>query len=233
MLVACPTWPPLPNNTVELPQLEDSDSSPVSTMSPLEQSSPAMSYYSTLMPSTTMGTTHNYGWPLSPSTSLSTPDYSPYALGLTFSPAATTTYNPYACNYLPTAVPTGMPPSSSVSTANCIKPFDAFGPSPPPYDRHRVNEMQPLTGSVSLCTLPDSLAALRGTVGRSHPMRRRSPPSEPRADPEISKTAPMELALADESLPEVAPRKRSRTAQACKTCRKRKARVSRAVPFCR
>ncbi|RSH80208.1 hypothetical protein EHS25_007218 [Saitozyma podzolica] len=224
MLVACPTWPPLPNNTVELPQLEDSDSSPVSTMPPDEQSSPAMSYYSTSMLSTTMGTTPNDGWPLSSSTSLSTPDYSPYALGLTCNPAAATTYNPYECNYLPTAVPTGMPPSSSASTANCTRPIDAFGAAPPPYDLHWVNDTQPRTRYVSLCTLPDSLAPLRDTVGRSHPMRRRPPPFEPHADPVISKTAPMELSLADESLPEVAPRKRSRTAQACKRCCRRKAR---------
>jgi hypothetical protein len=192
-----------------------------------------MSYYSTSMPRTTMGTTPNYGWPLSASTSLSIPVYSRYALGLTFNPAATTTYNPYACNYLPTAVPTGMPPSSSVSTANCTRRIDAFGAAPPPYDLHRVNDMRPLEGSVSLCTLPDSLAALGDTVGRSHPMRRRSPPFVPHADPVISKMARMELALADESLPEVAPPKRSRTAQTCKRCRRRKARVSRAVPFCR
>jgi hypothetical protein len=209
MLVACPTWPPLPNNTVELPQLEDSDSSPVSTMPPVEQSFPAMPYYSTSMHSTTMGTTPNDGWPLSSSMSLSIPDYLPYALGLTFNPAAATTYNPYVCNYLPTAVPTGMPPSSSASTANCTRP------------------------TCSLCTLPDSLAPLRDTVGRSHPMRPRPPPFEPHADPVISKTAPMDLALADESLPEVAPRKRSRAAQACKKCRRRKARVSRAAPCCR
>jgi hypothetical protein len=202
-------------------------------MSNVEQSSPAMSYYSTSMPRTTMGTTPNYGWPFSASTSLSIPVYSRYALGLTFNPAATTTYNPYACNYLPTAVPTGMPPSSSVSTANCTRPIDAFGAAPPSYDLHRVNDLQPLTGCVSLCTLPDSLAALRHTVSRSHPKRRRAPPFEPHVDPVISKMAPMELALADKSLPEVAPRKRSPTAQACKRCRKRKARVSRSVPFCR
>jgi hypothetical protein len=144
MLVACPTWPPLPNNTVELPQLEDSDSSPVSTMPPVEQSFPAMPYYSTSMHSTTMGTTPNDGWPLSSSMSLSIPDYLPYALGLTFNPAAATTYNPYVCNYLPTAVPTGMPPSSSASTANCTRPIDAFGAAPPPYDLHWVNDMQPV-----------------------------------------------------------------------------------------
>ncbi|RSH85415.1 hypothetical protein EHS25_004811 [Saitozyma podzolica] len=188
-------------------------------MSPVEQSSPAMSYYSTSIPSTSKGTTPNYSWPLSPSTSLSIPDYWPYALGLTFNPASTTTYNPYACNHLLTAVPTSMSPSPSVSTANCARPIDAFGAAPRPYGLHSVNNMQPLNGFLNLCTFPDSLAALRDTVSRSHPMRRRAPPLETHADPVISKTAPMELALADMSLPEVAPPKRSRTAQACQRCR--------------
>ncbi|GFZ44390.1 hypothetical protein JCM24511_02112 [Saitozyma sp. JCM 24511] len=198
--------------TLFVPQLADSNSSPVSTMSIVQQSSPAMSYYSTSMTSTTMGTTPIYGWPLSPLTSFSIPNYSPYALGQTFEPPASQTYEPNACNYLPTTVPTRMAPSSSVSTANCTRPINPFGAAPPPYDLDTT------------CTLPDSLAALSDTVGRSDPVRRRSPPSDIHADPVTSKMALLELALAEEPSPDFAPRKKSRTDQVCKRCRRRKRR---------
>jgi hypothetical protein len=119
----------LPTYTVQLPQLDQSDSSPPSFMSRVEQPSPAIPNYSPPFPASTACTAPNYGWPVSPWTSLSFPSYSPYSLGLTFHPTSTI-FDSYVYNNVPTAVPTRMP-SSSVSIANCAGPIDIFGASPP------------------------------------------------------------------------------------------------------
>ena len=173
--IETPDTPPLgnmaslPTYTVELPQLDHSDSSPPSFMSTVEQPSPAIPYYSPSMPATTAGTAPIYGWPLSPWTPLSFPSYSPYYLGLTFQPTSTT-FNPYAYNYLPTAVPTRMPSSSSEPIANCARPIDVFGAAPRRPDFETFNNtMQTLTstGCASPASSPDSLGILGDRAGGS------------------------------------------------------------------
>ncbi|GFZ49957.1 hypothetical protein JCM24511_07360 [Saitozyma sp. JCM 24511] len=226
-----------PTYTVELPQLDHSDSSPPSFMSTIEQPSPAIPYYSAPVPATTAGTADIYGWHLSPWTPLSFPSYSPNSLGLSFQQTSTT-FDPYVYNYLPTAVPTRMPSSSSVPIANCAGPIDIFGASPPCPDLETLyNTMQALTstGCAGPDSPPDSFGILGDRTGssgsgsgslngRNDLKSRRSPPSHPRPEPVRSMTAPMELAVVGNVSPEVPPRKRSRTPQACKRCRIRRVR---------
>jgi hypothetical protein len=224
----------LPIYTVELPPFDlppfdHSDSSLTSSMPTGEQSSPIMPYFSTSMPATGLGTTSDYGRPLSPSTALSFPGYSPYSLGQAFNPA-TSTFNSYAYNYLPTAVPTRMPSLSSVPTAICANLMDVFGAAPPRPDFEWFNAINTSTALVSSCSFPESPGDPNNRASGSNLKRRRTPTPEPGADPGSSQSALMELSLLEESSPEVVPRKRSRTAQACERCRIRKARASRLLP---
>jgi hypothetical protein len=225
----------LPTYTIELPALDHSGSSPTSSMSAGDQSSPIMPYF----PATAQPTAAPiYGWPLSPSTPLSFQGYSPYSLGLTFNPT-TPTFNPYAYNYFPTAVPTRMPSSSSVPTANCANPMDVFGAAPARPDLERfnpnlnANAMNASVGFVSPCSTPETPDTIKHKTSASGShlalKRGRTPTPENGADLSPDQMLPVDLPAVDESSPEVAPRKRSRTAQACERCRVRKARVSRLV----
>jgi hypothetical protein len=199
-----------------------------------------MPYYSTSMPTTAASTTPISGWPLSSCTPLSYPNCSPYVLGLTFQPAPAP-FNPYVYNNIPTAMAPRMPSSSSVPAADCASPIDVFGADPPRPDFNRFNAMQSSTSSVivSRHSSPDSLGAVGdptgasdsnggGSASGSNELKRRgSTFSVPILEAMTSRTAPMELALLADASIDIAPWKRSRTAQACERCRIRKARVSR------
>jgi hypothetical protein len=157
-----------------------------------------------------------------------------------------TTFIPYGYNCLPTDVPTRITSSSSMPIANCARPIDVFGAAPRRPDLETfIKPWEPLTstGCASPAPPPDSLEILGDRAGSSGSgsgsgivnggndlKRRRSPLSEPRAEPMGSGTEPMELALFENVSPDVAPHKRSRTAQACKRCRIRRVRVGHLLP---
>ncbi|RSH82962.1 hypothetical protein EHS25_005671 [Saitozyma podzolica] len=107
-----------------------------------------------------------------------------------FNPA-TSTFNSYAYNYLPTAVPTRMPSLSSVPTAICANLMDVFGAAPPRPDFEWFNA---INTSTALGQWQQSQAP-------------QDPRPEPGANPASSQSALMELSLLEESSPEVVPRK--------------------------
>jgi hypothetical protein len=225
----------LPTFNVQLPQVDCDDSSPASSM---DWSSSAVPYYSmSILSTTTTGTTHIYGWPLSPSTPTAfASTYNPYSIHPAFPPVSVT-WTPYQ-NYFPTTAPFRMPSSSSIPTVRCANPIDIVGTvGPYPDFGLTLNTMLacastgfagPASSVDSLGTHKDKNGSSPGGSGTCSNGSKLHSSSflDPGVPPKSSRMAPVELPVMEEALAKVKSSKRSRTAHACERCRIRKARVS-------
>jgi hypothetical protein len=233
----------LPACTVEPPQLNHAHWSPASYMS----RSNAMPHYATPILAPTPGTSPACSRPLSPSISVSCPSYSTSSLGLIFPPTSST-INPYADEHLHMVVSSGMHPLSSVSSTSGAQPIEVYGAKPLTPEFEVFNKpMQNVTSTrfgIPVTSL-NGLRTLGGSAGSSDDgslsgigsgssgnglNRPRPSSSEPLTVRTGSNKAETERSTHGNVSREVARRKRSRIANACKRCQIRKARVCHLLP---